>query len=314
MHAAGRVVHARRASASTSAGSTCSRPSRCARSRASTAAGRSRAPRSTSRCARPGRSLARGARPRAAAGDVRGLAAARQAADDRAGAPAARALPDAALQARPDQRLDRRADRGAGRDRRGRLGRLQGLLQGHGRRPAARPGPLPARGRGVPGRVDRGPGAHRRDAARARAGHEDRITWDAPIHSIADIEALPFPPKDGERQALALRQPAARCSTATTTSPSAASAPTAAASSSSGPGRGQIQYLASLFHPDTPNDVAPVGLQRARAAAGAAGQPARAAAQSDGFSLGLGQVAGRQDSGLSSGTCRSCDLSLRPET
>jgi hypothetical protein len=27
------------------------------------------------------------------------------------------------------------------------------------------------------------------------AGHEDRITWDAPIHSIADIEALPFPPR-----------------------------------------------------------------------------------------------------------------------
>ena len=25
--------------------------------------------------------------------------------------------------------------------------------------------------------------------------HRDRITWDAPIHSIADIEALPFPPK-----------------------------------------------------------------------------------------------------------------------
>ncbi|MGZ4201463.1 MAG: hypothetical protein ACXVRH_05335, partial [Thermoleophilaceae bacterium] len=24
-----------------------------------------------------------------------------------------------------------------------------------------------------------------------------------------------------------------------------------------GPGRGQLQYLASLFHPDTPNDVAP---------------------------------------------------------
>ena len=26
-----------------------------------------------------------------------------------------------------------------------------------------------------------------------------------------------------------------------------------------GPGRGQIQYLASLFHPATPNDVAPGG-------------------------------------------------------
>ena len=26
-----------------------------------------------------------------------------------------------------------------------------------------------------------------------------------------------------------------------------------------GPGRGQAQYLASMFHPDTPNDLAPVG-------------------------------------------------------
>jgi hypothetical protein len=26
-----------------------------------------------------------------------------------------------------------------------------------------------------------------------------------------------------------------------------------------GAGRGHIQYLASLFHPDTPNDVAPTG-------------------------------------------------------
>ena len=25
--------------------------------------------------------------------------------------------------------------------------------------------------------------------------HRDRITWDAPIHSVADAEALPFPPK-----------------------------------------------------------------------------------------------------------------------
>ena len=26
-----------------------------------------------------------------------------------------------------------------------------------------------------------------------------------------------------------------------------------------GPGRGQLQYLASLFHPDGPNDLAPPG-------------------------------------------------------
>jgi hypothetical protein len=29
-------------------------------------------------------------------------------------------------------------------------------------------------------------------------------------------------------------------------------------------GRGQIQYLASLFHPDTPNDVAPTGYNNQR--------------------------------------------------
>ena len=33
-----------------------------------------------------------------------------------------------------------------------------------------------------------------------------------------------------------------------------------------GVGRGQIQYLASLFHADAPNDVAPTRLQPARAA------------------------------------------------
>ena len=29
-----------------------------------------------------------------------------------------------------------------------------------------------------------------------------------------------------------------------------------------GPGRGQIQYLASVFHPDGPNDVAPTGFKK----------------------------------------------------
>ena len=41
-----------------------------------------------------------------------------------------------------------------------------------------------------------------------------------------------------------------------------------------GPGRGQAQYLASLFHPDTPNDLAPVGFNE-NAAAGRACRPAR---------------------------------------
>ncbi len=52
----------------------------------------------------------------------------------------------------------------------------------------------------------------------------------------------------------------------------------AVASSSSGAGRGQAQYLASLFHPDTPNDLAPVGYNDERPAVGAAVQPPAAPA------------------------------------
>ena len=90
------------------------------------------------------------------------------------------------------------------------------------------------------------------------AGQEDRITWDAPIHSIADIEALPFPPKMvnvkpsrfGSLQALmdAYDYLDERRIQAY-----------GGGQFELGPGRGHIQYLASLFHPDTPNDVAPTG-------------------------------------------------------
>ena len=84
------------------------------------------------------------------------------------------------------------------------------------------------------------------------------VTWDAPIHSIADIEALPWPPKMVNVKPSrfgALRDLFAAydyCERARDRRlrrrPEGAR-----------PGRGQIQYLASLFHPDTPNDVAPSG-------------------------------------------------------
>jgi len=88
--------------------------------------------------------------------------------------------------------------------------------------------------------------------------YRDRITWDAPIHSIDDIEALPWPPKMvnvkpsrfGSLQALMdgydyLDQRGIRAY--------------GGGQWELACGRGQIQYLASLFHPDTPNDVAPIG-------------------------------------------------------
>ena len=88
--------------------------------------------------------------------------------------------------------------------------------------------------------------------------HRDRITWDAPIHSVADVEALPFPPRMvnvkpsrfGSLQGLleGYEWLAERGIGAY-----------GGGQFELGPGRGQIQYLASLFHPDTPNDVAPGG-------------------------------------------------------
>jgi hypothetical protein len=88
--------------------------------------------------------------------------------------------------------------------------------------------------------------------------HADRVTWDAPIHSVADIEALPWPPRtvnvkpsrfgSVERLFAAYEYCAARGIGAY-----------GGGQFELGPGRGHIQLLAALFHPDTPNDVAPGG-------------------------------------------------------
>ena len=88
------------------------------------------------------------------------------------------------------------------------------------------------------------------------APHRERVTWDAPIHSVTDVEALAFPPR-------VLNSKPSRFGRL---SELLAFYDYCAANEISlygggmfelGPGRGQIQYLASLFHPDGPNDVAP---------------------------------------------------------
>ena len=90
------------------------------------------------------------------------------------------------------------------------------------------------------------------------APHHDRITWDAPIHSVADVLALPFPPKmlnvkPSRFGALrALLDFYDHCHAHQIGN-------YGGGQTELGAGRGQIQYLASLFHPDTPNDVAPAG-------------------------------------------------------
>ena len=86
--------------------------------------------------------------------------------------------------------------------------------------------------------------------------HRERLTWDAPIHSVEDLQALRWKPvmtnikpsRFGtlrrlfdtydycEREGIRLY---------------------GGGQTELGVGRDQIQYLASLFHPDTPNDTAP---------------------------------------------------------
>lgn len=86
--------------------------------------------------------------------------------------------------------------------------------------------------------------------------HRERVTWDEPIHSIADIAALRWPPR-------MLNVKPARFGRvrelfdAYDHCEAHGIGVYGGGMFEQGPGRGQLQYLASLFHPDTPNDIAP---------------------------------------------------------
>jgi hypothetical protein len=122
-------------------------------------------------------------------------------------------------------------------------------------------------------------------AADALAAAHDRITWDAPVHAVADVESLPFAPEMvnvkpsrfgplrelfGAYDYLAQRGIGAY----------------GGGQFELGPGRGHIQYLASLFHPDTPNDVAPGGFNEPEPRAGLPASPLPPAPSEVGFRWG----------------------------
>jgi hypothetical protein len=117
------------------------------------------------------------------------------------------------------------------------------------------------------------------------APHHDRITWDAPIHTIADIEALPFPPKMVNLKPSRLGGLRQVCE-AFDFCASRGIGAYGGGQFELGPGRGQIQYLASLFHPDTPNDVAPAGFHRAPPPPGLPESPMPPAPSATGFRWG----------------------------
>jgi hypothetical protein len=95
----------------------------------------------------------------------------------------------------------------------------------------------------------------------------DRITWDAGIHEWSDVEALPFQPR-------CLNSKPSRFGSVKRlfhfydACERAGIALYGGGQFELGPGRAQIQLLASLFHADAPNDVAPSGYNATEPVAG----------------------------------------------
>jgi L-alanine-DL-glutamate epimerase-like enolase superfamily enzyme len=117
------------------------------------------------------------------------------------------------------------------------------------------------------------------------ATHRERFSWDAPIHSIADIEALPYPPRmvnikpsrlGGLRSLLDAYDYCAE----------RAIGNYGGGQFELGVGRGQNQYLASLFHADAPNDVAPSGFNLPSPPPGLPSSPLAPSPTASGFRWG----------------------------
>jgi L-alanine-DL-glutamate epimerase-like enolase superfamily enzyme len=87
--------------------------------------------------------------------------------------------------------------------------------------------------------------------------HRERITWDAPIRSVGDIEALPWAPRLLNLKPARFGSVRRLFETYEYCEVHGIRA-YGGGMFEQGPGRGQLQYLASLFHPDGPNDLAPV--------------------------------------------------------
>jgi hypothetical protein len=105
------------------------------------------------------------------------------------------------------------------------------------------------------------------ETTRALEPYRDRITWDAAIHAWSDVEALPFEPRclnskpsrfGSVRRLLDFYD---RCA-------AAGIALYGGGQYELGVGREQIQLLASLFHADAPNDVAPAAYNEPQARPG----------------------------------------------
>jgi hypothetical protein len=89
----------------------------------------------------------------------------------------------------------------------------------------------------------------------------DRVTWDAPIHSVADVLELPWKPRMVNIKPSRFG-PLSNLFEMYDWCEREGVQAYGGGQTELGPGRGHIQYLASIFHPDTPNDTAPSGYNR----------------------------------------------------
>jgi hypothetical protein len=115
--------------------------------------------------------------------------------------------------------------------------------------------------------------------------HRERITWDAPIHSVDDIEALPFAPRMVNLKPSRFGALEAVCTAFDYCAEHDIGA-YGGGQFELAVGRGQIQYLASLFHPAAPNDVAPAGFDDPSPAPGLQASPLAPAVAPTGFRWG----------------------------
>jgi hypothetical protein len=113
----------------------------------------------------------------------------------------------------------------------------------------------------------------------------DRVTWDAVIHSVADIDGQPWPPKMVNIKPSRFG-PLHELFAAYDHCDAQGIGAYGGGQWELGPGRGHIQYLASIFHPDTPNDVAPSGYNTAGTEPGLPSSPLEPMPTETGFRWG----------------------------
>ncbi|MEI6446976.1 MAG: hypothetical protein WCO96_03725 [Actinomycetes bacterium] len=102
------------------------------------------------------------------------------------------------------------------------------------------------------------PGLSDPEVAHFLEAHQDRITWDAPIHGIGDIEDLPFKPRMVNVKPSRLGGLKSLLDTYDHCTESGIGM-YGGGQFELGIGRTQNQLLAALFHPAEPNDLAPTG-------------------------------------------------------